>query len=225
MKHYFTREKPDCLIEDWPGKYDIFSWLEFGITVPNPIYLITSYKENDIPNGNLQSWGLLLGEGKQNHFLMAILKHQHTYANIKRTGEWCVNYLSKDFIRQVNATINNNDKLTDELTASGLTVIPSRIIHAPSVDESMVTLECKLKWEQSLVDDSKWGLVCGEIVQVAIEDAVLAVKPEERIAAMGLMYNIRGTVNPLNGEYHGPNTYGLIGDIIHYLPGTDEFRT
>ena len=60
MKHYFTRNKPNCLIEDWPGKYDTFSWLEFGITIPNPIYIVTTLEEGDIPNANIQSWGLLL---------------------------------------------------------------------------------------------------------------------------------------------------------------------
>lgn len=53
-------------------------------------------------------------------------------------------------------------------------------------------------------------------MKVAIDDDVLAVEPEKRIAAMNLMYNIRGTVNPLNGEYHSQNTFGLIGQVIHY---------
>lgn len=218
MKHYFTHEKPDCLFEDWPGKYESFSWLEFGITVPNPIYMVTTLKEGDIPNGNLQSWGLLLGEGKYNHFLMALLKHHHTYANIMRTGEWCVNYISKEYIRQANATIKNNGYNTDEITASGLTIMPSKTVKTPSVEESTVALECELKWEKPLIDGSNWSLILGGIKQIAIDEAVLSVEPEKRVASMGLMYNIRGMVNPLNGEYHSPNTYGLIGDIIHYIP-------
>lgn len=220
MKHYFTHDKPNVLVEDWPGKYETFSWLEFGITVPNPIYMLTTLKEGNIPNANLQSWGLLLGEGKQNHFLMALLKHHHTYANIMRTGEWCVNYLSKEHIEQANATIIHNGERTDELAASGLTALPSRMIKTPTVAESKVALECVLKWERALVEDSPWRLICGEIVQVAMEDAVLTVEPEKRVAAMGLMYNIRGTVNPLTGDYHGPNTFGLINDIIHYSHST-----
>jgi len=215
MKHYFTHDKPGCLVEDWPGKYDTFSWLEFGITVPNPIYMVTTLKEGDIPNANLQSWGLLLGEGKYNHFLMALLKHHHTYSNIMRTGEWCVNYVSKEYLRQSCETIKHNGYDTDEIAASGLTAMPSRVIKAPAVSESTVALECTLKWEQSLVDGSHWRLLCGEIVQIAIDDAVLTVAPEKRIAAMNLLYNIRGTVNPLNGDYHGPNTFGLLGQVIH----------
>ena len=218
MKHYFTHNKPDYLIEDWPGKYDTFSWLEFGITVPNPIYIVTTLKDGDIPNANIQSWGLLLGEGKYNHFLLAMLKHHHTYANIMRAKEWCINYISKDYLRQSCETIKHNGHETDELAASGLTAVQSKIIKTPAIAESTVSLECSLKWDKSLVDDSRWSLLCGEIVQIAIDDDVMSVEPEKRIAAMNLMYNIRGTVNPLSGDYHSANTFGLIGDIIHYAP-------
>lgn len=218
MKHYFTHNKPDYLVEDWPGKYDTFSWLEFGITVPNPIYIVTTLKDGDIPNANIQSWGLLLGEGKHNHFLLAMLKHHHTYANIMRTKEWCINYISKDYLRQACETIKQNGLAADELAASGLTAAQSKMIKTPAIAESTVSLECTLKWDTSLVEDSNWSLLCGEIVQIGIDDAVMSVKPEERIAAMNLMYNIRGTVNPLNGDYHSANTFGLIGNIIHYAP-------
>ena len=42
----------------------------------------------------------------------------------------------------------------------------------------------------------------------------MAVDPDRRMEALGLMYNVRGTVNPLNGEYHGPNTVGLLGPVL-----------
>jgi hypothetical protein len=32
------------------------------------------------------------------------------------------------------------------------------------------------------------------------------------------MYNVRGTVHPLNGDYHGPNTLGLLSQVLH-IPG------
>jgi len=210
MKHYFTNKKPECLVEDWPGKYDTFSWLEFGITVPNPIYIITSLKEDDIPNANIQSWGLLLGEGKYNHFLMGMLKHHHTYSNIMRTKEWCVNYCSKEYITQSFNTVNNNGIEIDEIISSEYNIKKSKIVKTPTIDESNVILECKLKWEKTLIEESNWSLICGEIVNIIIDEKVMETEPEKRIENMNLMYNIRGTVNPLTGDYHGPNTVGII---------------
>ena len=217
MKHYFSREKPDYLVEDWSGKYDTFSWLEFGITVPNPIYIVTSLKEGNIPNANIQSWGLLLGEGKYNHFIMALLKHHHTYSNILRTKEWCVNYVPKEYIKQSFDTIINNELDTDEIVSSGFTIGKSKAINTPFIEESKVSLECEFKWEKSIVDDSNWSLVCGKIVNIAIDETVLTAEPEKRIESMNLMYNIRGMVNPKNGDYYGPNTIGTINEVIKYF--------
>jgi hypothetical protein len=31
---------------------------------------------------------------------------------------------------------------------------------------------------------------------------------------MNLMYNIRGTVNPLDGQQYGPNSLGLLGEVV-----------
>jgi hypothetical protein len=43
-----------------------------------------------------------------------------------------------------------------------------------------------------------------------MDESVMVVDPTERIQAMKLMYNIRGTVNPLDGQFHGPNSMGLL---------------
>jgi hypothetical protein len=38
VKHEIGITRPPYLIEDWPGKYDVFSWLEYVITVSNPSF-------------------------------------------------------------------------------------------------------------------------------------------------------------------------------------------
>jgi hypothetical protein len=42
----------------------------------------------------------------------------------------------------------------------------------------------------------------------------VAPDPGERVQAMCLMYNVRGTVNPLDGQQYGPNTLGLLGEVV-----------
>jgi hypothetical protein len=32
------------------------------------------------------------------------------------------------------------------------------------------------------------------------------------------MYNVRGTVNPLNGNFYGPNTLGLLNQVLRITP-------
>ena len=33
-----------------------FNWMEFVISVPSPLYIMTSYKSNGQPNACMQSW-------------------------------------------------------------------------------------------------------------------------------------------------------------------------
>lgn len=217
MKHFFTTRQPEGLIEDWPGKYAIFSWLEFAITVPNPIYVVTTEKPGGVPNANLQSWGMPLNEGGKNHFLMAILRRQHTYENILRTGEWCVNYLPRSLYALAERTIDREDGqkalLRDEIRDAGLDVYESRVVSAPGIAQSKIILECRRVWNRPLVEGSAWELFCGAVVGVHADADALTADPERRIANLELMYNVRGTVNPLDGSFYGPNTLGVLDTV------------
>ena len=73
MKHEIGITQPSYLVEDWPGKYDVFSWLEYIVTVPNPIFLVTTRKTNGAANANLHSWGFLVGERDHYSSLLAVL--------------------------------------------------------------------------------------------------------------------------------------------------------
>lgn len=214
MKHEVAVTQPDYLIEDWPGKYEAFSWLEFVVTVPNPIYLITTRKANGAPNACLHSWGLLVGERDNYSSLLALLDHHHTYANILREGEWCINYPSFDHWPQSFETIRCNAPDNDEITDAGLTVEPAKNVQAPRIAECLINLECRLAWHHPLYEGSRWHLVAGRVLHVAMDDSVMVTDPHERMQAVGLMYNVRGTVNPLDGAYYGPNTLGLLSEVV-----------
>ena len=44
-----------------------FNWMEFVISVPSPLYIMTSYKSNGQPNACMQSWTTFTG-GKSGYF-------------------------------------------------------------------------------------------------------------------------------------------------------------
>lgn len=213
MKHEIDIAQPDYLIEDWPGKYDVFSWLEYVVTVPNPIYLITTRKNNGAPNANLQSWGLLLGENGNYTSLIALGDHCHTYHNILREKEWCVCYPSYNHYPECFETIYINAPDNDEITEAGFTVEPAKIVRAPRIAECAINLECRLEWHHPLYENSHMHLFAGRVVHLAMEEEAMVPHPVERMRALNLMYNIRSTVNPLNGEQYGPNTLGLLHKI------------
>ncbi len=218
MKHEIGITQPPYLVEDWPGKYDVFSWLEYVVTVPNPIFVITTRKANGAANANLHSWGLLAGEGAHYASLLALLEQTHTYANILREGEWCLNFPSVKYHPQCSKTITMNGPDNDEIADAGLTAEPAQTVQTPRIAECAINLECKLAWHRPLIEGSCWHLFVGRVQHVAMDESAMAVAPEQRIANLGLMYNVRGTVNPLTGDYYGPNTLGLLSQVLRITP-------
>jgi flavin reductase (DIM6/NTAB) family NADH-FMN oxidoreductase RutF len=223
MKHEVGITQPNYLTEDWPGKYDIFSWLEYAVTVPNPIFLITTRKANGAPNACLHSWGFLVGDRDNYSSLLALLDQYHTYANILREGEWCVNFPSFEHYPQCFETIHCNAPDNDEIADAGLTSEPARTVQAPRIAECPVNLECRLEWHRPLYEGNRWRLVVGRVLHVAMDESVMVTDPQERMQAMRLMYNVRGTVNPLDGQFYGPNTLGLLNGVVKVFdPGQSQ---
>jgi flavin reductase (DIM6/NTAB) family NADH-FMN oxidoreductase RutF len=210
MKREISIAQPDYLVEDWPGKYEIFSWLEYIVTVPNPIFIVVTRKANGSPNANLQSWGLLLGEKGNYSSLLAMLDNTHTYTNILREGEWCIGFPSFQHYQQCFETIRVNAPDNDEISEAGFTLEQPKTVRAPRIAECPINLECRLEWHHPLYEDSHWHLFNGRVMHVAVDEAAMVPDPVERMRIMSLMYNIRSTVHPLTGEQYVLNTLGLL---------------
>ncbi len=214
MKHEFPISQPSYLVEDWPGKFEVFSWLEYVISVPNPICILTTRKANGASNACLHSWHLLIGNRDNYTSLLAILDGTHTYVNILREGEWCVNYPSVTHYPQCFETVYCNAPENDEVGEAGFTLEPAQTVAAPRIAECLFNLECHLEWHQPLYEGNPWHLFAGRVQHVAVHEIALGTDPGERMHALGLMYNLRGTINPVNGAFFGPNTLALIGQVL-----------
>jgi hypothetical protein len=146
---------------------------------------------------------MLLGQSNEQLSLLGILDHTHTYSNIIRTEEWVINYPRYDDAEKCARTIQVNQEDTDEIEASGFTREESKTVAAPRIAESSYILECRLLWDKPL------------------DDKAIPIEQSERMSNLKLMYNIRGTINPLNGEYCSPNVIGLLNRVVDF-PAANE---
>jgi len=210
MKQEINVERPSYLKAAWPGKYKIFSWLEYAINIPYPIFIITTLKENYKSNTCLHSWGCFAGDEQGYYSILAILKSYHTYENIIRSAEWCINFPSFDQKKQCMQTIKNNNIENDEIVDSGFTIESSRTIQSPRIAECLINMECQLEWQRPLFEKSQWHIFAGKIVNVAMDEKVFELDPQERLQTLNTMYNLRSTLNPLTGEA-GPSGLPVIG--------------
>ena len=123
-----------------------FHWMEFVLSIPSPLYLLTSRKSNGLSNACMQSWTTFTG-GKNGYFAIvsAVSKYGHLYRTLHETGEAVINFMSADRYDACMSTCRNNGFDTDEIKAAGLTPVPADLVNAPMVDECFMNLECRFR--------------------------------------------------------------------------------
>ncbi|GLH80554.1 Asp/Glu/hydantoin racemase [Bradyrhizobium sp. SSBR45G] len=100
-----------------------------------------------------------------------------TVANIRDTGEFVWNLVTRDLATQMNATAAHVAREVDEFALAGVTAVPSTFVNVPRVGESPVAFECKVTQIIQLqgADGTKtqaW-LTLGEVVAVHIDKALI----------------------------------------------------
>ncbi len=98
-------------------------------------------------------------------------------SNIKETGEFTWNLVTKDLDTRMNATAAHVPHETDEFELGGLTKAPSRLVNVPRVGESRVSFECKvtqiIQLKAADGSDAQSILTMGEVVAVHIDKTLI----------------------------------------------------
>jgi len=96
-----------------------------------------------------------------------------TLRNVDLTGEFVVNVVSEEFVRQMNICSTEFPPEVDEFEASGLTPIASEVVKPPRVKESHISMECRLL---QIVDVSAkplgGSIVLGQVLRFHVDDAL-----------------------------------------------------
>ena len=98
------------------------------------------------------------------------------------------------------ATIENNDYDKDEITASGLTVIPASKVNAPMINECFLNLECELEWTKEIVHGGDHYVFCAKIIGIHMDEEHYNTEKLGRYGETGYLYNIHRPINPDNGD-------------------------
>ena len=98
--------------------------------------------------------------------------------NVRETGEFVWNLVTRDIGAQMNATCATVPYGTDEFELAGLTKTPSRLVAPPRVAEARVNFECKVteivQMKSHTGKLAKVWLVLGEVIGIHIDKSLLA---------------------------------------------------
>jgi len=150
-----------------------------------------------------------------NIFLFSDWAHHHTPQNVLETKEFVINIPSRDIVKQVMKTVEHFPRGVDEIVASSLTSIPSRIVKTPRIAECKAHLECKYLWshEVKISDDVTDIVIAGEIVAASADEDVLCGSVEEKLKAMKIPYITNRSVDGRDWKAKDPKMCGIISQI------------
>jgi flavin reductase (DIM6/NTAB) family NADH-FMN oxidoreductase RutF len=147
--------------------------LLIGLVAPRPIALVTSMDEEGRMNAApFSSYNYLctdppvVGIGVTNrpgeHFVP-----KDTARNIRRTGEFVVNVVTEDLLKQMNVCATDFPADVDELEMAGLTTVASTHVKVPRIAQAHAALECR---EHATIEIGRSRIILGRVVGFYIED-------------------------------------------------------
>ena len=199
MKIEVGSTKPEHFTSFWPGQYEIFSHFEYACGIPSVLHAVTTLKENGLPNVNFNFSGCFTGDGDGQFAVIPLYKTSHTYANILRTGEFVVNFISQAYFDACYETIRQNEDDTDELTAGGFHAEAAQTVACLRMQEAFLALECSLVTELDLSGSGLAALVIGRIKHIAMQQEY-AGGIDGKYEDHGFMLNIHAPKNLVTGE-------------------------
>jgi|WetSurMetagenome_2_1015567.scaffolds.fasta_scaffold426430_1 flavin reductase (DIM6/NTAB) family NADH-FMN oxidoreductase RutF len=198
MKIEIGETRSNNFAEDWPGQYDIFSHLEFACGVPSVLFLITTLKESGKPNACLHAWSTFAGDSGGFFAVMpGLMQSTHTYRNILRDKEFCVNFLNPDYYERCIKTINQNGDDVDELVVGGFTAEAAKTVKPPRIAEAFLSYECTLESSSDLSGKGLNAMIIGRVRHAAVDESHSV---NEICSKNGFMFNVHSPKNPVTGK-------------------------
>jgi len=114
-------------------------------------------------------------------------KIRHTYENIKKTKEFVINVVSKDFADKAIECGKINEEC-NELEKVGLEWTKSEKVAPPKLKAAKIVLECK--YVQELDINGSHNIIIGEIINAQVDS--IDEKSKSDYKKMGIIYHESG---------------------------------
>lgn len=98
---------------------------------------------------------------------ISVRPERHSYDIIKRTGEFVINLTTADMARAVDWCGVRSGRDYDKFAETGLTPVPCAVVKAPSVGESPVSIECRVR---DIVRLGSHDMFLAEVVNVLADE-------------------------------------------------------
>ena len=142
---------------------------DFGVKTyiyPQPVLIIGTYDENNIPDAMNAAWG---GISDEDQISICISSEHKTTKNILLNKAFTVSSVTKKYVVECDYFgIESGNKVTNKIEKAKMHTTKSKFVNAPIIDELPLSLECEL-----ISYDESTCILKGKIVNVSIDDSIL----------------------------------------------------
>lgn len=137
---------------------------------PNPVLLVGSYDENQVPNLMTVAWGGICCSVPPS-IAVSPAKRTHTCRNITLQGAFTVCIPSENQVREADYVGIYSGRNENKFESLGLTAVKSEVVNAPFAEEFSMVLECRVS--QSIEIGEHTMQFIGEILDIKAEENIL----------------------------------------------------
>ena len=141
-------------------------WQGGNMLYPVPAVMVSCGRQNEKPNIITVAWiGTVCSDPAM--LSVSIRKERYSHSIIKETGEFAVNLVTTRLTKAADFCGVKSGRDIDKFKECGLTPLPSRTIAAPSIAESPLTLECKVR---KVLELGSHDMFLAEVTAVSAEE-------------------------------------------------------
>ncbi len=142
------------------------NWKPCAIVNPVPAVLVSCGDKPENYNMLTVAWtGTICSEPAMAY--VSIRPERHSYEIVKRTGEFVINLTTEALAEATDWCGVRSGRNFDKFKECGLTPGKSAVVAAPSIVESPISIECRVK---QIVPLGSHDMFIGEVVNVAVDE-------------------------------------------------------
>ncbi len=159
---------------------------------PVPAVMVSCGRENEKPNIITVAWAGTINSDPA-MVSISVRKQRYSYNIIKETKEFVINLVTEDLTYATDYCGVKSGRDVDKFKEMKLTPLKSRYVNAPSIEESPVNIECKVK---DIIPLGSHDVFLAEVVNVTVDDKYMEESGRFNLNASKL-------VAYSHGEYYG----------------------
>ena len=142
------------------------NWKPCTIVNPVPAVLVSCGDEPENYNMLTVAWtGTICSEPAMAY--VSIRPERHSYEIVKRTGEFVINLTTEALAEATDWCGVRSGRNFDKFKECNLTPEKSAVVTAPSIAESPISIECRVK---QIIPLGSHDMFIGEVVNVAVDE-------------------------------------------------------